>query len=107
MARDGYGLIRIAKRLNAEHVPAPRGTSWSPSAVRDMLYRPLYRGQIVWNKSQEISRGGTKAPRIRPENEWLTLDAPALRIVPEELRLAALREWTRRATPTRARPSAS
>jgi site-specific DNA recombinase len=85
----GKGLVKIAKVLNAEHVPAPRGTSWAPSAVREMLYRTLYRGVITWNKSQKISRGGTKASRIRPESEWLTIDAPELRIVPEDLWVAA------------------
>ncbi len=63
---------------------APRGTSWAPSAVREMLYRTTYRGVITWNK------GGTKkASRLRPESEWLTLDAPTLRIVPEEMWVAA------------------
>ena len=56
MARDGYGLIRIAKRLNAEHVPAPRGTSWSPSAVRNMLYRAaLPRSDRVEQEPKDLA----------------------------------------------------
>lgn len=90
MIRDGRGLVRIAKSLNTEGVLPPRGHGgWAPSAVREMVYRSLYRGQIVWNKTQKIPRSGTKAQRTRPESEWLTLDAPDLRIVPEDLWLAA------------------
>jgi len=54
-----------------------------------MLYRPLYRGQIVWNKSQKTSRGGTKQQRRRPRSEWLSVAAPELAIVSEELWQAA------------------
>jgi site-specific DNA recombinase len=84
---SGHGLTRIAKILNAHHVPPPRhdAKGWAPTAIREMLYRPLYRGELVWNRSQRISRGGTKKQRRRPEAEWLRLDAPTLRIVPEDL----------------------
>jgi len=50
-----------------------------------MLHRPLYRGEVVWNRSQKIVRGGTKKQRKRPESEWLTLPAPELRIVSDDL----------------------
>ena len=50
-----------------------------------MLHRPLYRGEIVWNRSEKVSRGGTKKQRKQPETEWVRLDAPELRIVPEDL----------------------
>jgi len=55
------GLTRIAKTLNAQGIASPRGSAgWPPSAIREMLYRPLYRGEIVWNEYQKIERGGTK-----------------------------------------------
>jgi DNA invertase Pin-like site-specific DNA recombinase len=87
----GLGLTRIAKTLNTEHVPPPRNqrTGWAPTAVREILHRPLYRGEIVWGKSQKTVRGGAKALRRRPESEWLRLDAPDLRIVPADLARAA------------------
>src|SRR5262245_37629848 len=68
MCASGMGLTRMAKALNAERVPPPRGDGkgWAPTAIREMLYRPLYRGEIVWNKSQKINRGGTKKQRKRP-----------------------------------------
>ena len=49
-----------------------------------MLRRPIYRGQILWNESQKIVRGGTKKRRIRPESERVIFDAPELRIIPSE-----------------------
>src|SRR3989454_5988297 len=51
---------------------SPRGRGWAPSAVREMLYRPLYRGEVVWNRSQKIVKGGTKKQRRRDQSEWLT-----------------------------------
>ena len=56
-----------------------------PSAIREMLHRPLYRGEIVWNKSQKVVRAGTKKQRRRDQSEWVTLPAPDLRIIPDEL----------------------
>jgi site-specific DNA recombinase len=84
---DGAGLTGIAKTLNAEHVPSPRGWTgtWAPTAVREMLRRPLYAGVLVWNKSQKITRRGTKGQRKRPASEWLSHPVPALAIVDADL----------------------
>jgi site-specific DNA recombinase len=91
LCASGKGLTRIAKTLNSEHVAPPRNDSkgWAPTAIREMLHRPLYRGEIVWNKTQKVTRRGTKKQQKRPESEWLRLDAPDLRIVPDELWQAA------------------
>jgi DNA invertase Pin-like site-specific DNA recombinase len=89
MSAAGAGIVRIAKTFNAEGVPSPRGRGWAPSAVREILYRPLYRGQIVWGKTARVDRGGTRAKRRCAKDGWMMLDAPALRIVPEELWIAA------------------
>jgi site-specific DNA recombinase len=87
MHAAGLGLTPIAKTLNGERLSPPRkgGRGWAPSAVREMLYRPLYRGEVVWNKSQKVVRGGTKKQQKRPEGEWLRLEAPELRIISEDL----------------------
>src|SRR3989442_1405068 len=73
---SGVGMLTIAHRLNNEGVKPPRGRGWAPSAVREMLYRPLYRGEVVWNRSQKIVKAGTKKQRKRPEAEWLRKPAP-------------------------------
>jgi site-specific DNA recombinase len=81
----GTGMLTLAHRLNEEGVKPPRGRGWAPSAIREMLHRPLYRGEVVWNRSQKVVRGGTKKQRKRDESEWLRFEAPELRIIPDEL----------------------
>jgi hypothetical protein len=82
----GLGVTRIAKVLNAERIPPPRkAKGWAPAAIREMLHRRLYRGEIVWSRSQKVDRGGTKKRRRRPESAWLRMEAPELRIVPDPL----------------------
>jgi site-specific DNA recombinase len=87
MYAGGLGLTRIAKRLNAEHVPAPRQSprGWAPTCVRELLYRPLYKGEIVWGELQKIVRGGTNKRRQRQEQDWIRVPAPELRIVSDDL----------------------
>jgi site-specific DNA recombinase len=57
--------------------------------VREILYRELYRGIITWNRTQKIIRKGTKGSRRRDQRDWLTVPAPELRIVSEDLWNAA------------------
>src|SRR5262249_38860157 len=97
------GLGRIARRLNADGVPAARGGtgSWAPTAIREVLRRPLYAGRVVWNRSQKITRQGTKAQRRRPAAEWMQRQAPELRIVSEAL-WAAVEARRQRAAATHA-----
>jgi DNA invertase Pin-like site-specific DNA recombinase len=90
----GLGFTSIAKRLNDEGAPAPRPRAgrpraWAPSSVREMLFRDLYRGMILWNRTQKRNAWGVKRQRPRPENEWLHVPAPELRIVSDDLWCAA------------------
>lgn len=85
----GSGYSRIAKLLNAERAPAPRPqqsrpAGWAPSTIHEILHRPLYRGEIVWNKTRKRNRWGQHAQSARPDTEWLRIPAPELRIVPED-----------------------
>ena len=84
---DGIGIHAIAKALNDDGVPPPRGQrrGWAGSCVRAILLCPLYRGIVVWNKTKAISRGGTKTSVRCPQAEWETIDAPDLRIVRPDL----------------------
>jgi site-specific DNA recombinase len=91
---SGWGYARIAKALNAAHAPAPRPTEhkpagWSPSSVRCILLRDLYRGVVTWNRSQKRDKWGRQRQTKRPEGEWLTREAPELRIVSDVLWAAA------------------
>jgi site-specific DNA recombinase len=91
MYASGAGITRIAKRLNAEGAAAPlprraaRLRGWSPSSVREVLYRELYAGVILWGRSRKAIRAGAKVQQARDASEWVRVDAPELRIISEEL----------------------
>jgi site-specific DNA recombinase len=96
LCAEGHGFTRIAKALNEDAVAPPRRASgWAPTAVREILLRPLYRGDVVWNRTQKRDRWGRKRYLDRPEGEWIQLEAPELRIVDEELWQAAHRRLDR------------
>ena len=50
-----------------------------------MLHRELYRGTVVWIRTQATQRGGTEQQQQRAERDWLRIEAPELRIISEEL----------------------
>jgi site-specific DNA recombinase len=89
----GFGLRTIAKDLNARGIEPPRagkrGTrSWSTSAIHAMLRRDRYRGVIVWNQREKTYRKGTKVRIRRDADDWIRVDVPELRIVPDDLWIA-------------------
>lgn len=86
LCAKGKGARRICATLNAQHAPSPRAgqgrpRGWLPSSVRTVLYRELYRGQVVWGKAQKRDGWGKVRFLKRPEPEWLKTAAPHLRIV--------------------------
>ena len=86
----GKGVKTIAKTLNADGAPSPRPQqgrprSWAPSSVRSVLYRDLYRGVSVWNRTKQSDAWGQRAGQKRPPSEWVTVAQPELRIVSDEL----------------------
>ena len=97
MYADGTGLAGIAKRLNAEGVPSPKPAKnrrrqlWSRYSIREMLHNERYRGVLVWNRTQKTRdpETGRKVSKARPKEEWMRVEAPQLRIVPEDLWIAA------------------
>ena len=98
---DGIGSLLLARELNAQRIAGPRPSGWHQTGVRAMLRNPIYRGEIVWGKVRGVVRKGRKRNEARPEAEWIRLDAPELRIVPEELweRVQAIRDAKRRTLP--------
>mgnify|MGYP002019256136 CR=1 FL=1 len=94
---------RLQKQLNAERVTSPRPQQgrpqgWSPSSIREVLHRPLYRGEVVWNRTRKRNQWGTVQPKPRARQDWITVSAEHLRIVPERLwnAVAERRESTQR-----------
>ncbi len=92
---DGVSLGSIAQTLNADGVPGPRASwkpsrhrngTWSLTALRETLRNETYRGVVIWNRTQKVTRGGrVKVRKLRPQSDWKRREQPELRIVPEEL----------------------
>ena len=49
------------------------------------MRRPIYHGECVWNRTKKRDRWGQKRQTVRPEDEWIRIPAPELRIVDEEV----------------------
>ena len=99
----GDGAYTIAEALNHTGAPSPRAqqgrpNGWSVSTVREVLNRPLYRGEIIYGKTKsaygrELGKLVTRKGRVRekaqistPEDAWIRLPVnESLRIVDPEL----------------------
>ena len=57
--------------------------------MHDVLYRDLYRGLVIWARTQKRDAWGRKRRSRRPKDDWIQVDLPELRIVSEELWQAA------------------
>jgi hypothetical protein len=93
MFDEGVSLVEIARRLNADNVPAPLDTTqrrnvergWRPAGVKAILGNARYVGRFAWNQSG----GGRLGRRVaRPATEHIVDERPELAIVPLDL-------WTR------------
>ena len=90
LAADGMGYTSIAKQLNAERaltpIPNPgRPRGWSPSTVREVIHRRLYVGECSYMMSRRRGPDGATSWAPRPKTEWIRVDRPELRIVPDAL----------------------
>jgi site-specific DNA recombinase len=91
MSVMGVSLKKIAKSLNAKCISPPRSRSsrgkWCFTAIREMLKRELYKGELVWNRTKFVKVPGTNKRRSRPRpvSEWKRLSAPELAIVSDDL----------------------
>ncbi len=94
------GAKAIARLLNRERVAPPRmprgrvSRGWAATTIAGaskktlgILHNPIYVGRLVWNRSQKVRNPdtGKRVMRSRPQEEWVTVDAPELRIIPPEL----------------------
>ncbi len=97
MYADGRGMKAIAWTLNADpaytdylnryfggHAPQPPRTgSWSPTRIREMLYRQRYLGKIPFGEYRKVMRAGSRARE--KQDRYLLFDRPDLRIIDEAL----------------------
>ncbi len=80
----------IAKRLNEEGIPGPRGKHWQGTAIRGhrtrgtgILNNELYVGKLIWNRLRYVKDPGTgkRISRHNPQDQWVTEAVPHLRIM--------------------------
>ena len=90
----GMSAKAIAKQLNAEGVPGPRGLLWRDTAIRGhrqrgtgILNNELYIARLVWNRLRYVKDPETgKRRSMRNGADDLVVEAvPELRIVDDEL----------------------
>lgn len=90
----GMTPLEIAKALNAEGVPGPRGGPWLPGAIygnRDVgtgiLRNRLYVGVNEWGRTvtKHNRHKGTSKAKVTPQGERLVIPVPHLRIVEDDL----------------------
>jgi DNA invertase Pin-like site-specific DNA recombinase len=86
----GFGQIAIANKLTEAGALPPRAQqgrshAWCSSSIREVLYRDLYRGVMVRNRTKKRDTWGQINQRARPESEWLRVAVPKLRIVPDDV----------------------
>jgi site-specific DNA recombinase len=101
---EGMSPRRIAALLNAEGIPPPGARwrnrlgarrTWAHSAIAGdrrigtgILNQCKYDGRLIWNRStwpRDPDRDGLQVRRDLPEDKWVVVDAPHLRIVPHEV----------------------
>ena len=82
----GEGFRSICHALNGDGIPSPRNKGWAPSAVRELVRNPIYRGEYVWNRSEWIKdhETGKRKRHERPESEWFRQRDERWRIVSDE-----------------------
>jgi DNA invertase Pin-like site-specific DNA recombinase len=94
----GTSPLAIARALNRDGVPAPRGRTWYDLTLRGrptrgdgILRNPLYTGRLQWNRSHTVVDpvSGTEVWRPKAGEDWVETAVPHLRIVPDELWQAA------------------
>ncbi|MEX0300792.1 MAG: recombinase family protein [Leisingera sp.] len=90
----GHSPKAIAKRLNAEVIPGPRGKLWRDTAIRGhrtrgtgLLNNELYIGRLVWNRLRYVKdpQTGKRVSRLNDPAEWIVTEVSDLRIVPDSL----------------------
>jgi site-specific DNA recombinase len=87
---EGRSPKAIARDLNKDGVPGPRGKLWRDTAIRGHITRgtgilnnELYAGRLVWNRMRYIKdpQTGRRVSRINAKEAWITHDVPHLRII--------------------------
>ncbi|WOF42414.1 recombinase family protein [Sphingopyxis indica] len=98
---SGKSPRAIARDLNADGIPGPKGIAWRDTSIRGdarrgtgIINNELYVGVRVWNHKHYVKdpATGKSVTRLNPESEWIRKEVPELRIVSDELWAAVKRQ---------------
>jgi hypothetical protein len=84
-SRVATGIVIVRpERLPLRH-GCGRSRRASGRRARELVNRPLYRGEIVYGATKKRNVESKVDPSKRPASEWLRIPAPSLRILSPEL----------------------
>lgn len=86
---NGERVAHIAEDLEKRNIPGPSGNGWEPGYLARMLRSPIYRGEgryrvreyvepATRRKSEHARMRTQNSPRVRPEEEWILFEIPAI-----------------------------
>lgn len=81
----GMGTTKIAWDLNDRGIRTKKTKSkWVQTSIVRMLKNPIYTGRVT-NKKSEVTDFITGTRKDLPEEEWITVERPEMRIISDEL----------------------
>lgn len=81
----GIGTTKIAWNLNDRGIRTKKTKSkWAQTSIVRMLKNPIYTGRVT-NKKSEVTDFITGTRKELPEEEWIVVERPEMRIISDEL----------------------
>ena len=81
----GIGTTKIAWNLNDRGIRTKKTKSkWVQTSIVRMLKNPIYTGRVT-NKKSEVTDFITGTRKDLPEEEWVVVERPEMRIISDEL----------------------
>lgn len=81
----GMGTTKIAWELNERGIRTKKTKSrWVQTSIVRMLKNPIYTGRVT-NKKSEVTDFITGTRKDLPEEEWIVVEKPEIRIISDEL----------------------
>ena len=81
----GFGTTKIAVSLNDRGIRTKKTKSkWVQTSIVRMLKNPIYTGRVT-NKKSEVTDFITGTRKDLPEEDWIVVERPEMRIISDEL----------------------